>query len=207
MPLSSASRPGAALLAAVLALSGCSSVRTNAGQGISVYTQGAAVPAVKEAGEKEAYEKGVRAFEDIPVAEVLRRLEKGWSGTLFFGFVDCPWCRAALPAIIKAADRTGQDVCYVRVRDGEGKLLYTEAQRRQLAGAIGGYMKKNDREGGKLWLYVPLVVSVRDGKAVKGHTGTLEGHDPSRARLSRKQEEKLTDILVETMRPYPAAAD
>ena len=148
MPSSSVSRPGAALLAAVLALSGCSSVRTDSGRGISVHTQGAAVPAVKEAGEKEAYEKGVRAFEDIPVAELLRRLEKGWSGTLFFGFADCPWCRAVLPAIIRAAGRTGQDVCYVRVRDSEGKLLYTETQRRQLAGAIGGYMKSTTGKAG-----------------------------------------------------------
>lgn len=47
---------------------------------------------------------------------------------------------------------------------------------------------------GEYQLYVPFVVVVKDGKAVSGHIGTVDGHDAHERKMTEKETQELKKI-------------
>ncbi len=133
-------------------------------------------------------------FTEISMDEALAYFEDGKSGILFFGFESCPWCQEAKPILKDVADETGQTVYYVKVRDEDSNLLYTEEQRELLTNYIGEYMSENEDQENKLWLYVPLVVSVKNGVAIDGHVSTIDGHDATEREMTDDEKAELKEI-------------
>ena len=133
-------------------------------------------------------------FTEISMEEALSFFNKKKDGILYFGFEQCPYCQQAKPILRKVAKSAKKTVYYVKVRDDQKNLLYTDEQREQLSQYIGKYMEENEEEDNKLWLYVPLVLSVKKGEAIKGHEGTVKDHDASKREMTKKEKKKLKRI-------------
>ena len=54
------------------------------------------------------------------------------------------------------------------------------------------FMEKDD--DGEYQLYVPFVVVVKDGKAVSGHIGTVDGHDAHERSMTDKEKQELKKL-------------
>ena len=137
-------------------------------------------------------------FPVITMDEALSYFTDNKTGILYFGFTDCPWCQQAAPILKEAANQTNQSITYVKVRDEDKNRLYTEEQRERIAQYISPYMEENEK--GILTLYVPLVIVVKDGKAIDGHLGTLDAHDAKKTTLSDLQAEKLKQVYLNLLK-------
>ena len=134
----------------------------------------------------------VNGFDEIAMTKALELLrDSQYSGVLYFGFANCPWCVEAVPVLKSVTDAMGVHVNYIKTRDDTGSLLYSEEQKKELYEYIGRYMtKEND---GSVTLYVPMVIVVKDGKVVDGHCGTVDGHDAHKRTMNREEKEKLKE--------------
>ena len=74
---------------------------------------------------------------------------------------------------------------------------YTDEQKAIIEPYIQDYMSNNDE--GILTLYVPLVLVVRNGKAIDGHEGTLESHDATERKMTDDEKKELTQIYTKLM--------
>lgn len=135
-------------------------------------------------------------FKEISMETALSRLDSGKGRDIYyFGYEECPYCQQAKPILSSVAKETGQTIYYVKTRDSKKNLLYTDKQRKKLTKYISKYMSRNKDEDNKLWLYVPLVVRVKDGVVVKGYEGI--GNDEPE--LNKKQAKKLYRKYLEIM--------
>lgn len=131
-----------------------------------------------------------RDFRELNVSEAIDKIESNQDVVLFFGYDSCPYCKEAHPVLKNVAEEYKADnIYYVKTRNYKHELSYLKPQRKILGKYFSQYMSKN--EEGKLWLYVPAVIHVKDGKAVKGHVGT---HNPEKSQLSEKQKAKLKKV-------------
>lgn len=144
--------------------------------------------------------KTTEGFVEISMDEALSYFKEKKSGILFFGFDSCPWCKEARPILKKVADKKNTTVYYVKVRDEDKNLLYSDDQRVELTKYIPKYMSKNKDEDNKLWLYVPLVIHVKKGKAVAGHEGTVKGHDATKRKMTKKEKKKLEKTYTKVLK-------
>ena len=54
-------------------------------------------------------------------------------------------------------------------------------------------MSNNDE--GILTLYIPLVLVVKNGKAIDGHEGTLESHDATERKMTDDEKKRINTNL------------
>lgn len=109
---------------------------------------------------------------------------------LYFGYDACPFCKRAGSYVLGVANEFNMNykVRYVKTRDTFKKLTYSDSQRKALAKHMKKYMSKN--EDGKLWLYVPTLVKVKNGKAIGGHVGLVKGYNPDN-KPTKEQDKKI----------------
>lgn len=109
---------------------------------------------------------------------------------LYFGYDACPFCKRAGSYVLGVANEFNMNykVRYVKTRDTFKRLTYSDSQRKALAKHMKKYMPKN--EDGKLWLYVPTLVRVKNGKAIDGHVGLVEGYNPDN-KPTKEQDKKI----------------
>lgn len=132
---------------------------------------------------------------EVSMSYALDAMEHDDDNIFYFGYEGCPYCQKAKPILSKVATKTRKTIYYVKTRDSKKNLLYTDKQRKKLTKYISKYMSRNKDEDNKLWLYVPLVVRVKDGVVVKGYEGI--GNDESK--LNKKQAKKLYRKYLEIM--------
>ena len=135
------------------------------------------------------------AFVPISMKEAIEILENKETALIYFGFPDCPWCIEALPVMNEVAETHGKEIYYVQTRDEEGNRLYDDEEKEIILNYVGEFEEKDDE--GNLALFVPLVVSVKDGIAVSGNVGTVEGHDAHEREMTEEEVEMLKDIYDE----------
>lgn len=109
---------------------------------------------------------------------------------LYFGYDACPFCKRAGSYVLGVANEFNMNykVRYVKTRDTFKRLTYSDSQRKALAKHMKKYMSKN--EDGKLWLYVPTLVRVKNGKVIDGHVGLVKGYNPDN-KPTKKQDAKI----------------
>lgn len=132
-----------------------------------------------------------RDFQEITMDEALEYFDSNDSNViLYFGYDACPFCKRAGSYILGVANEFNMNykVRYVKTRDTFKKLTYSDSQRKALAKHMKKYMSKN--EDGKLWLYVPTLVRVKNGKAIDGHVGLVKGYNPDN-KPTKEQDEKI----------------
>src|SRR5699024_1752841 len=138
----------AALLASVLVLSGCSSAEEETDPATETASvTGAGDPEVREEyaalngsttpDGQEYLDVSLtddHVFSTVTVDEARVMLQQG-TGGLYFGFPECPWCRAAMPVMNEAGKNTdiGQshylnvsEIRHVRTLDADGNIVEEE---------------------------------------------------------------------------------
>ncbi len=143
----------------------------------------------------KASENPQSLFEEISMDNALDKIKSGSDVILYFGYEGCPYCQKAKPVLRKVSRKLQRKVYYVKTRDSQKNLMYSEKQRKRLVKYISEYMSPNEGENNKLWLYVPLVVHIKDRKAVSGYEGI--GND--KPKLNGKQKKKLIRKYTEIM--------
>ncbi len=167
------------LLLALLCLSGCASPRVGSIADMSGY-----------AGLSET---GKQIYVVSDVKDFLGRLDRGESFAVFFGFVGCPWCEDAVPLLTAEAERAGCPVCYINTRPNRRVTKNSEIPDYELLVArIGEHLGSDDN--GEPYLYVPLVLFVKNGEIVLAHRGTAEGYDPSFMELPEELGAELSEV-------------
>lgn len=145
--------------------------------------------------------------------EIVKFLENG-TGVVYFGFASCPWCRTALPLLLKASESTNLgEILYVDVKDirdvlslddnnqvivqKEGTNGYKEILKK-LDGVLEPYYltskdnKKVDTKEKRL--YAPTVITVKEGKVIDIHVDTVASQKSGYSPLDQKQQEELFNI-------------
>ena len=208
------------MLAAMLALSGCStaspapSAQDSAGSFKDKETAkktpaaDGSVPACSgqdTACDADAGTDSRQGMEEISFEQALQDLEHGKTGIYYFGFENCPWCQEAVPLLLEEAGETGQQIRYVKTRDADKNRLYDEEQKARITPYIREWMSDNDQ--GELTLYVPPVIRVENGEVTGGHEGTVEGHDAKERTMTDTEKEELRAVYKELLRPWDAEPD
>ena len=132
--------------------------------------------------------------------EIVEKIENKETFLVYFGDPECPWCRSVVEQMIKSANRNNvKKLYYVRFWDGfhneqirdvyeldsnnkpalksEGTLAYTKLLK-YLDNVLKEYTLK-DKDGnvinvGEKRIFLPNIVAIKDGKAVKLITGKSE---------------------------------
>ena len=138
------------------------------------------------------------------------------TGILYFGFPECPWCRNALPVLLKAAsDYEDLPIYYMNILDKrDEKEVDSEGIIRDTKKASDDYYKlleyldpylsnyvikdKNGRsyDTKEKRIYVPLVVFVKNGIIVGSHSDTVDSQKDPYVVLDDKQKEELENIYM-----------
>lgn len=161
--------------------------------------------------------------EDNPVEyasfeKVFQILEQG-TGVIYFGFPECPWCRALIPVLLEVAEDVGVETIYylnaledrdILELDDKNKVVTKKEATKEyqrLVEKLDAYLsdyvlttkKKKEIQTGKKRLYFPTVVFVKDGEVVGFHEGTVESQVDPKKELSEQQKEELVQQLKEYM--------
>ena len=143
--------------------------------------------------------------------DVMDVLNSG-TGIIYFGFPECPWCRNALPVLLKAAkDNEVSNFYYYNaksIRDEkvlkDGKVVTNKKGTDEyyklldkLSDVISPYQGLNDDSIKRL--YFPTAVFVMGGKIVGFHEGTVDSQEDPSKNLTSKQEKELLNIYNENI--------
>lgn len=136
-------------------------------------------------------------FTEISMDDAIDYFVNKKSGVLYFGFETCPWCIEAVPILEQVANQQSVEINYIKTRDEDRNLLYTDEQKTKITEYISDYMSDNDE--GVLTLFVPLVLVVKDGVVLDGHEGTVEGHDAKERTMTDEEKSELEQIYTELL--------
>ncbi|MEF2782714.1 thioredoxin family protein [Erysipelotrichaceae bacterium HCN-30851] len=143
----------------------------------------------------EGIDEENNAFVETSMDEALSIFRNKKTAILYFGYPDCPWCVEAVPILDELAKENNQQILYIRTRDDQKELLYTDDEKKELISYAKEYM--NQDEEGKYQLYVPFVVFVKNGKIMNAHIGTVDGHDAHERTMTEDEQKELTKIYDE----------
>ncbi len=178
----------------------CLSLCACQAQTTTTTTQKKACDASSTEEECDTKTQSSTSFTEISFDDAISYFTEKKSGVLYFGFETCPWCKEAKPVLKKVAKKLGVDVYYIKTRDEDKNRLYSDEQKEQIQTYIQDYMSNNDE--GVLTLYVPLVLTVKDGKVLDGHEGTLDSHDATEREMTAKEKKELTKIYTNILENY-----
>ena len=147
---------------------------------------------------------------------------KNKTGIIYLGFPNCPWCRTALPVLLKVAEKNKVNTIYYKNiyedRDSyeiqEDKLVYSVDEKGNEIKGVEGYfdlMKELDDylteyvisydgteyDTNEKRIYAPTIVFVKDGKILGVHIGTVEGQESGFDKLTDEQYDELYSIFEE----------
>ncbi len=132
---------------------------------------------------------------------------KNGTGILYLGFPECPWCRNAIPVLLKAAKENEVDtILYFNakpIRDEkelkDGKIVTMKKGTKEyyelvnlLKDVLGPYEGLEDDNIKRI--YFPTAVFVMGGKITGAHVGTIDSQADPHKHLTAKQEKELLNI-------------
>lgn len=155
--------------------------------------------------------KTIRAL-DIPknnpfiykeASDIVKMINNKETFAVYFGFVDCPWCRSVLPSLIKVSEDLKLDkIYYVDVKEIRDVLKLEEGKVKTEKKGTDDYYKLldllsavledytlTDSEGKTVQtdekrIYAPNVVAVVNGRAKELTTGISEKQDDAYMKLT-----------------------
>ena len=134
-------------------------------------------------------------FQYMDIDDAIDFLKEG-TGIIYFGFPECPWCRAYVPILEKMAEENKVDVIYYcnikEIRENNTK------EYQELVEIIKDYLYEDDK--GAKRVYVPDIYFVSNGKIV-GHnndTSIISGGEPEKyyTKEVRQELELKIDELI-----------
>lgn len=144
----------------------------------------------------EGFTDTENVFIQTEMDDVLKMLDEGGSGIVYFGFPRCPWCTDALPILNEEAKKVNKRILYVQTRDMEKNLLYTEEQKQRFISHASSLMRKDD--DGNYQLYVPFVIVIKKGEIIEDYIGS--GDYSADEEISPEQQEELHKIYAEMLK-------
>lgn len=151
------------------------------------------------------------------IVEVL----KDGDGVIYFGFPNCPWCRAMInPLLETAKDNNIKKIYYLNILDirdayevedkevlrtKEGSDAYYKILD-ELAEYLSDYsitdVKGKEYATGVKRLYAPTVVMVKDGEVKAFHEDVVESLEDPYAGLNEEQDQELRTIFNDMIVKY-----
>jgi len=156
--------------------------------------------------------------EDSPIKyssyeEIFDILDNG-SGVIYFGFPECPWCRALTPVLLDSVKEVGIDkVYYLSNKEDRDTLEFNDDKEivvkkegtedyYKLVSELGEFASFYEIDGVKTEekrLYFPTVLVVKDGEILEFHEGTLDSQENPFVEMTKEEKKELKDILVEKL--------
>jgi len=152
--------------------------------------------------------------------EIVDILKDG-SGVIYFGFPNCPWCRAMINPLLETAKENGiKKIYYLNILDirdaykvEDKKVLRTkegsdayykilDLLSEQLSDYSVTDEKGKEYATGVKRLYAPTVVMVKNGEVKAIHVDVLESLKDPYAGLSEKQDKELREIFTSMINKY-----
>jgi thiol-disulfide isomerase/thioredoxin len=148
--------------------------------------------------------------------EVLDILDSG-TGVIYLGYPTCPWCRNAVPVLLKASDNTSLDkIYYVNMTDVRDKMeldsnnsivTTKEADKEyyELLEKLDDILLEytltdddgNEYDTQEKRVYVPTVLFVYNGKVVDYHFDTVDSQTDPYVVLDEEQTLELYNIYLQ----------
>lgn len=145
------------------------------------------------------------------------------SGVIYIGANWCPWCRNAIPVLFEAAEKNNVNkIYYVDLTEYRnvweiinGELVKTQEEKEgyyDLLNSLDEVLEENtykikDKDGKEFdtnekRIYMPMVISIKGGKIVKTHVGTvsLNENQDKYSYLTDKQKNELFNIYDELIK-------
>lgn len=122
--------------------------------------------------------------------------EEKFSGIIYYGYPNCPWCNEAVPLMNEIAKKYDQSIFYVN-KKSQDSLDHPEEEEQAVALLSKEITLEKDEEGNP-HLYVPEVVVIKNGKITSHHMGTVDGHD-AHERVMNEEEINQLRVIYETM--------
>lgn len=130
------------------------------------------------------------------------------TGVIYFGFPECPWCRNSVPVIEEAAKQAGIDKIYYlnvydirdeKKLDDNGNVITIKEGTEEykdllnlLGDSLPEYKGLNDPSIKRI--YVPLVITVKNGKVIDSHLSTVESQKNPYVELTDDQYSELLKL-------------
>lgn len=130
-------------------------------------------------------------FIEVPMSDFLLKLDAGATGIYYFGYTTCPWCVEAVPIMNEVAKELGLNIFYIDKKAETTK----EADSKAIEARIPDKLEKDD--DGNPHLYVPYVITIKDGTITSYHTGTVDSHDAHERKMTDKEKAELKKIYQE----------
>jgi len=152
--------------------------------------------------------------------KIVEVLEKG-NGVIYFGFPNCPWCRAMINPLLETAKENGiKKIYYLNIlelrdaykvedkevlRTKEGSDAYYKILD-ELSDCLADYSvtdaKGKEYATGVKRLYAPTVVMVKKGEVKAFHEDVVESLEDPYAGLSEEQDQELREIFNDMIAKY-----
>lgn len=139
--------------------------------------------AKKQITSEVYYDKTPQMIRELPEVS-LKKLSDKQQGLYYFGFPTCSWCLALLPIFDERLEKLNAKSLVVNTRAED----YTSQDDILLETFFIKYTAEKR-------LAVPFVVAINSKAEVKTHIGTVEGHDATNEKMTKKQVETLHTIL------------
>lgn len=145
--------------------------------------------------------------------EIFKLLDDG-TGIIYFGFPECPWCRALTPVLLDAVKEEGIDKIYYFNNKEDRDILEVDKNKKvvikkegtedyyKLLEKLGDFASDYDLDGAETdskRLYFPTVLVVKEGEIVEFHEGTLDSQKNPFEEMTKEQKKELKDTLVEKL--------
>ena len=108
------------------------------------------------------------------------------TGIVYFGYNTCPWCRNIVSILTFECKNENVNLYYVDIKSNYNSV------KDKLYKKIDNYLKIN--EDNVKGLAVPLVISIKDGKILDGHIGTVDSYKNPYKGMNAKQRLELRKI-------------
>lgn len=155
---------------------------------------------LEDPNDTDDYETLMNANETFIVSDmesVLNLFREKKDGIVYMGFPKCPWCVEAVPVLDKVAKENNKNILYVRTRDDEKNLLYTDEEKQEMISYSEKYLEKNDE--GEYHIFVPFVFVVEKGEIVSAHNSTVDGHDAHERKMTEEEGKQLKEIYSDML--------
>lgn len=136
----------------------------------------------------EGFMENEHQFIEVPMRDFLLKLDADATGIYYFGYSTCPWCIEALPIMNEAAKELGLTIFYIDKK----AATTTDEDCAAIEERIGDILDKD--EDGKPHLYVPFVVTIKEGEITAHHLGTVDEHDAHERKMSEDEKAALKQL-------------
>ncbi len=133
----------------------------------------------------EGFMDNEHQFVEVPMSDFLLKLDAGATGIYYFGYTTCPWCVEAVPIMNEVAKEFDVKIFYIDKKAETTK----EEDSKAIEARIPDKLDKDDE--GNPHLYVPYVITIKEGEITSYHTGTVDSHDAHERKMTDEEKAEL----------------